>query len=317
MPVRSYAILGAGALGGYFGARLHHAGLSVHFLFRSDYEQVSRNGLRVESKFGDFSIPAPQAYAQPEDMPRCDVAIVGIKSTHNDRLPGLLGPVVRPGGAVLVMQNGLGIEEQVARIVGPQVHVIGGMAFLCSHKAGPGQIRHLDYGQVRLGEYSAWQRAAGLTPWVRAIADDFLRAGVPVEAEEDLVLARWKKLVWNVPYNGLSVVMRATTDRLMADPHTRALCEALMREVAAGAAAFGRTIDAAFIEQMLRDTDQMVAYKPSMMLDFEQGRAMEIEAIHGNALRAARSRGVDLPRLEMLYWQLKFMEAAAAARLAD
>lgn len=306
--VRSYAILGTGGLGGYFGARLHHAGSPAHFLLHSDYHHVVKNGLRVESKFGDFSIRSPQVYARAEDMPRCYVVLIATKSTHNHLLPHFLPPVVKPGGAVLVMQNGLGMEERVAAIVGPAVHVIGGMAFLCSHKAGPGHIRHLDYGQVRLGEYSATGQAAGITPWVRAIADDFLRAGVPVEMEEDLLLARWKKLVWNVPYNGLSVVMNATTDRLMADLHTRALCESLMREVVAGAAAFGRAIDESFIELMMTNTDKMVAYKPSMMLDHERGRPMEVEAIYGNPLRAAAARGVPLPRIESLYRQLKFLE---------
>jgi 2-dehydropantoate 2-reductase len=307
--VRSYAIIGAGALGGWYGARLHHAGCSVHFLLHSDYAQVTRNGLRVESPCGEFSVRAPQAYQRPQDMPACDVALVGLKTTQNHLLPQLLPPVVRRDGCVLVMQNGLGVEELAAAAVNRCVQVLGGMAFLCSHKVGPGHIRHMDYGDVRLGHYSPDGRPAGLTRHVQQVAEDFTRAGVTVHVEEDLVLARWKKLVWNVPYNGLSVVLNATTDKLMADQDTRALCEALMLEVVEGAAAFGRAISRDFVQLMLANTEQMVAYKPSMMLDWEQGRPMEIEAIHGNPLRAAAGRGIVLPRLSMLYQQLRFLSA--------
>jgi 2-dehydropantoate 2-reductase len=140
---------------------------------------------------------------------------------------------------------------------------------------------------------------------MRAFGADLKSAGIDVVLEDDLVLARWKKLVWNVPYNGLSVVLDATTDQLMHTEPTRALCEALMGEVVAGAASFGRTIEPAFIQKMLNDTDKMVAYAPSMLLDYRAGRPMEIEAIHGEPVRAAAARGVDLPLMSCLYRQLK------------
>src|ERR1041385_5180617 len=225
---KRYAIIGAGALGGYFGARLHHAGLTVHFLLNSDYEHVKRHGLKVETTDGDFSIARPSVFASPSELPRCDVALIGLKSTSNDALPAILSHVIKPGGAVLVMQNGLGVEEPVARIAGPGVTVLGGMAFLCSNKVGPGHIRQMDYGSVRLGQYAPDGVPAGITENMSSVAEDFGRAGVHVDLEEDLVMARWKKLVWNVPYNGLTVVLGTTTDRLMGDPHTRSLCESLM-----------------------------------------------------------------------------------------
>jgi 2-dehydropantoate 2-reductase len=224
-------------------------------------------------------------------------------------LPQILPHVVKEGGCVLVMQNGLGLEQEVAGLVGPNVHVLGGMAFLCSHKVGPGHIRHMDYGDVRLGHHRPDGAPAGITPPLQSVGADFTRAGLPVELEQDLVLARWKKLVWNIPYNGLAVVLHATTDRLMSNLHTRSLCESLMREVAAGAAAFGRTIDDEFIRQMLANTDKMVAYKPSMLLDYEKHRPMEIQAIYGNPLKAAAARGVSLPRIEALCAQLRFLDA--------
>jgi 2-dehydropantoate 2-reductase len=297
-----FAIIGTGALGGYYGARLHHAGRTVHFLLHSDFDHVRQHGLRVESIHGDFSIDKPLIHADPSEMPPCDFVIVAIKSTHNHLLPDLLPP-------------GLGVEQAAAAVVGPD-RVIGGLAFLCSNKIGPGHIRHLDYGLIRLGEFDPDpdHKPRGISDRMRQLGHHFESAGLPIVLEDDLLLARWKKLVWNVPYNGLSVVMNTTTDILNAHPATRRLCHALMHEVVAGAASFGRHIGEDFVASMLKHTDDMVAYHPSMKLDYEAGRMMEIEAIHGNPLRAAASRGVDLPRMSMLYEQLSLLASPTAAR---
>ncbi len=303
MAARSYAILGTGELGGYYGARLHHAGLDVHFLLHSDYEHVREHGLCVRSKHGDFSITKPQIYASAYDLPRCDVASVCLKTTQNRLLATLLPPSVKPDGVVLMMQNGLGIETDAENVL-PQHTIVGGLAFLCSNKLGPGHVEHLDYGAVRLGEHRADGNAAGVTPATEAIAADFARAGIPIVLEPDLVLARWKKLVWNVPYNGLCVVERTTTDVLMKEPSTRERAGALMREVVAIAAAHGRPIRPAFVETMLVDTEKMAPYKPSMLLDFERRQPLELEAIYRRPLEAARAAGVPCPEIEKLYGEL-------------
>jgi 2-dehydropantoate 2-reductase len=139
------------------------------------------------------------------------------------------------------------------------------------------------------------------------IAADFNKSGTPLKLIDDLILARWKKLVWNIPFNGLSVLLNASTLELVRNPHTRALSRALMEETVLGAAAFGRKIPVAFVNKMIRDTDRMEPYAPSMKLDFDFGKHMEIEAIYGVPLRAAASRGVKLPRIEMLYQALSLL----------
>ena len=303
MEERSYAIIGTGALGGYYGARLHHAGLDVRFLLHRDYDHVREHGLRVISKHGDFSIAKPRIFRSADEMPRSDVAAVCLKTTQNHLLPSLLPPSVKSDGIVLMMQNGLGIEADAADLL-PNHVIVGGLAFLCSNKLGPGHIEHLDYGAVRLGEHREDDRPAGVTPAMESIAADFERAGIPVVLEEDLVLARWKKLVWNVPYNGLCVVEQTTTDVLMADPRMRARAAALMREVVAIAAAYGRPIRPAFVERMLDDTERMAPYKPSMLLDFERRQPLELEAIYRRPLDAARAAGVRCPEIEGLYAEL-------------
>jgi len=305
---RSYAIIGAGALGGFYGARLQRAGLDVHFLLHTDYPHVRHHGLQIESKEGDFLLPHVNAYGRAEDVPPCDVVLVALKTTQNHLLPNLVPPILKPDGVVLIIQNGLGMEDAVARIVGPQ-RIIGGLSFLCSNKVGPGHIRHLDYGAVALAEYSPDGKPQGITNRIRAIGADFERAGIEVQLIDDLILARWKKLVWNIPYNGLSVVLNAMTDELMKNPATRELVVQLMGEVVAGAAAVGRTIPDSFVEKMLADTDKMPPYRTSMKIDYEMHRPMEVEAIFGNPVRAAKAAGKELLRVEMLYRQLKFLDA--------
>jgi 2-dehydropantoate 2-reductase len=304
---RRYAILGTGALGGFYGARLCRAGMDVHFLLRSDYEHVRQHGLVIDSKDGDFVLPEVQAYSNVHEMPRCDVAVVALKATQNHLLPSLLPAVLADEGVVLLMQNGLGGEEEAAKAA-PGHAVLGGLCFLCSNKVGPGHIRHLDYGNVRFAEHVADSGPAGVSDRTRGIAQDFASAGIQVDIKEDLLLARWQKLVWNVPMSGLSVVLDTDTQALMADPHTRALAEDIMHEVVAGARACGRHVHDSFVQKMIDMTLAMAPYRASMKVDFDDGKPMEVEAIYGNPLRAARSAGAAMPLVETLYRQLKFLD---------
>ncbi|HIK09228.1 MAG TPA: putative 2-dehydropantoate 2-reductase [Oscillatoriaceae cyanobacterium M33_DOE_052] len=304
---RTYAIIGTGAVGGFYGARLQRAGIEVHFLLNRDWPQVREHGLVVESCEGNFTLPEVNAWRHTHDMPPCDVVIVALKTTQNHLLPELLPPVVKPNGVILLLQNGLGAEPEAGKIFDAQT-VMGGLSFICSNKIGPGHIRHIDYGAITLGEYAPDYQSAGITATMEAIKSDFEAAKIPIFLEEDLLLARWKKLVWNIPYNGLSVVLDARTDEIMASPHTRQLAASLMQEVAAGAAACGRVVSDSFIQKMLEHTEKMKPYLTSMKLDFDRAHPLEVEAIFGYPLRMATSLGADLPLISMLYHQLKFID---------
>ena len=309
MPhARRYAILGTGALGGFYGARLCRAGCDVHFLVHSDFEHVRQHGLVVDSRDGDFVLPRVQAYHDVRDMPRCEVVAVALKATHNHLLPSLLPPVLADGGVVLLMQNGLGGEEEAAQAA-PGHAVVAGLCYLCSNKIGPGHIRHSDYGAVCFAQYAADGAGAGVSDCMRAIGQDFAAAGIKVDLLDDLLLARWQKLVWNVPISGLSVVLNADTQALMADPHARALAEDIMHEVVAGARACGRHIDDSFVQKMIDVTVVMKSYRASLKVDFDDHRPMEVEAIYGNPLRAGQHAGARMPLVETLYRQLKFLDA--------
>ncbi|MBP0001244.1 MAG: putative 2-dehydropantoate 2-reductase [Cyanobacteria bacterium SID2] len=309
MSERRYAILGTGAIGGFYGARLQKAGCDVCFSVRSDFDRVSQHGLTIESPDGDFQLPQVKAYREVSEMPPCDVVVLALKTTQNHQLSKLLPPVVADDGVVLVLQNGLGIEDEVARIVGGD-RVMGGMCFICSNKIGPGHIRHLDYGPIALADYTPDYTPQGITERMKSIAADFEQAGIAIRFHEDLLLARWKKLVWNIPFNGLSVVLDAKTDRLVFDADSRHAVETLMSEVVRGAAACDRSIPDEFVSEMLVTTENMTPYLTSMKLDYEAGRALEVEAIFGNPLRRSQAVGTNLPQIELLYRQLKFLDRA-------
>ena len=303
MRHRRYAIIGTGALGGFYGARLQRAGCDVHFLLHSDYDHVWQHGLVIESKDGNFTLTSVHAYRDVRDLPACDVVIVALKATQNHLLPALLPST----GVVMLMQNGLGGEELVAGIVGAE-RVLCGLSFICSNKVGPGHIQHLDYGLVSLGEVAT----RGISDRMRGIADDLQRSGIPVQLLDDFRVARWNKLVWNIPYNGLSVILNATTTEVMANPDTRQLCEQIMREVVADAHACGVPVEDEIVVKMLDHTEKMTPYRTSMKIDFDEHRPMEVEAIFGNPLRAAQAAGAKSPLLETLYRQLQFLNSASA-----
>jgi 2-dehydropantoate 2-reductase len=304
---RSYAIVGVGAIGGYYGGLLHRSGQDVHFLLHSDYEHVRQHGFLLETaRFKEHYSNLP-IYRDASEMPRCDVVIVALKTTANHLLPKLLPPIVKDGGAVLVLQNGLGSEDEVHAVV-PQARILGGLCFICSGKVGPGHVRQTEYGSIRMGQYRPDGQPAGITPLLKDVAEDFRRTGLEIALEEDLLAARWKKLVWNVPFNGLSVVLNTSTDRLVQTPATRELCRALMNEVVQGAAACGHPVEASFIEKMFADTDRMKPYFPSMKTDFDQRRPLEIEHIYGHPLQEAKKHGLAMPRVETLYQLLDFIQ---------
>ncbi len=309
----SYAIIGSGALGGLYGGMLAKRGSEVHFLINSGIDQIRRNGWTVESVLGDFHIPGDQLklHTDAKSIPPCDVTIVGIKTTQNHLLPNLLSGSTSGGGVVLCLQNGLHSESDSVAVVGAD-RVLGGCCFLCCNKIGPGHIRHIDYGRIVMGEFTdASLEPAGVTPRLQSITDDLRSAGIDANATGDLWMARWRKLMWNIPFNGLSVALNASTKDLIENEASCAIAESIMREVYEAAAAFGRVLPPDAIESTLEHTRHMVPYDSSMRLDFLAGREMELQAIFEAPLAVGKRAAVVMSRVEMLHRQLAFLQSMA------
>lgn len=298
-----YAVIGTGAVGGYYGGRLANAGHDVHFLLHSDYDYIKQNGLQVDSCNGSFHLDSPNIYRSTADMPKADVVIVALKTTRNLLLKELLPPLLHSETLVLLIQNGIGPEPELQQWF-PNLYIAAGLAFICSAKTEPGRVNHQCYGNINIGNYSCKN-----TEIIDCLMSDFMQSGINaalVEYHE----ARWKKAVWNMPFNGMTVVMNAQTDKLLAQPDTLNLIRRQMLEVIGAAQALGvKNIDATFADKMIENTIKMVPYSPSMKLDYEYHRPMEIDFLYTNAIKAAHSVGYAMPCLEMLEAQLRFIDS--------
>lgn len=304
---RRVAIVGAGAIGMYYGARLALAGCEVSFLMRSDLAAVRARGeIVLEEKSGTSRLAPARVFGTPEEIGPVDLVLIALKTTGNAALARLLPPLLGPATAVVTLQNGLGNEEAVAAIAGAE-RVLGGLCFIAVTREAPGVLRGFHTpGTVTLGEYG---RVAGER--ARAIAELLGRAGVRCLAVDDLNAARWRKLIWNVPFNGLTIAAGGVaTDRICASPALMAEVRALMAEVTAAAAALGITIPESFTRGQIEVTPPMGAYRPSSLVDFLAGREVEVEAIWGEALRRAAAAGVETPRLRLLYALLKSLTSS-------
>ena len=299
----TYSVVGMGAIGGFYGGRLAHAGRTVRFLSHSDYEYVLQHGMQVDSCDGNFYLEHIDAYGNAGDMPKSDVIIVGLKSVKNhDVLLDLLRPIIHDDVVVVLIQNGIGLEEDLQRVF-PQLHIVAGLAFICSAKVGPGHINHQCYGSINLGNYSCPEAK------FKALLQDFQDAGFQA-AEVPYLEARWKKAVWNMPFNGMTVALNTSTDKLLKNPATRQLIYDQMMEVIGAANALGvKTLTADFADKMIQMTDEMVPYSPSMKLDFDFKRPMEIPYLYTRPIAEAKKVGFEMPKLAMLEAELKFIQS--------
>jgi 2-dehydropantoate 2-reductase len=303
---KSIAIVGSGAIGLYYGGRLALAGEDVKFLLRSDFDEISKHGLRVESSAGDFELPHVQAYRRPEDIGPVDLVMVCWKATANDQLAKILPPLLHGNTQVLTLQNGLGNCEAIAAITGRE-RVLGGLCFVCINRLSSGRVSHTAGGKIAIGEFSE-----GLKGRAAEISRRFQAAEIPASAVDDLQRAQWEKLIWNIPFNGLAVAEGGvTTDVLLENPVIEAEIRKLMNEVVDAANAQGLGVDRALVDWNIERTKAMDAYKPSTMIDFVEGRELELGPIWEEPLRRAKLAGVETPALENL---LERMKAKVAAR---
>jgi 2-dehydropantoate 2-reductase len=336
------AVVGCGAVGSFYGSKLARSGQTVHFLLRSDFDVVRRNGVSIRSPHGDY-VARPKCARSPEEIGRCDLVIVALKSTANDSFPELLGPLVSDGTAIITLQNGLGNEEQLARSF-PVEQILGGLCFVCLNRIAPGQILHIAHGKVVIGEFQRWPE-----PRTHEIAEMFRHSGVPCAVAADLEQAHWEKLVWNIPFNGLGVAGAAgydllavaaeaarkmqkesdsreqavdlpnssapfsvggclTTEMLLTDARWEQVVRELMLEIIAVARAKKFAIPDELAADQIERTRSMGHYKASTLIDFERKLPLELNSLFLEPLRQARRAGIKAVWLEALCAVLERLE---------
>lgn len=290
------AIIGSGALGLYYGAMLQRAGHDVHFLLRRDFDAIMRDGLTVHSINGDFRLPSVSGHKTSATIGLVDLVIIGLKTFANRYLHDLIKPLIDRDTQILTLQNGLGNEELLSEQFGSE-RILGGVAFLCSNRGESGHVHHLSGGRIIIGEYCKRDNKR-----LELIASNFTSAGVDCKTTDDLKKARWEKLVWNIPFNGLCALLQQSVDLLLKVQGSRKLVRDLMIEVitAANTQSLSKAIPEKYADDMLEFTDGLGEYKPSMQIDREEGRELEMKAIFRVPLECSSQQGVNMPRVEML-----------------
>ncbi|MEO0413431.1 MAG: 2-dehydropantoate 2-reductase [Verrucomicrobiota bacterium] len=309
MKPQKIAVIGSGAVGCFYGAVIQqaHPELEVHFLMRSDLETVHRDGLIIQSdERDDFTLQPVRCAATTDEIGPVDLILIALKTTDNAALDSMIPALLHDQTAIVTLQNGLGNEDYLAQRFGAH-RVLGALCFVCINRTAPGVIHHIAHGLIEMGEFSV----IGETERTTAIQSLFEKSGVPCVVRENLMQAKWRKLVWNVPFNGLSIAAgELDVERILADPDLKIRVKSLMMEVIAAAAAFGIEIPEEFADQNISRTEIMGPYLPSSLIDFSAGKPVETESIWGEPLRRGLEKGVAMPELEKLYAEIKVMVAS-------
>ena len=291
------AILGAGALGCYYGARLAEAGHRVTFIMRSAYEPVSRRGLLVNSIKGDICLPQPHIARSAADCGPVDLVIVSWKATCNHLLAQELPALLHGNTRVLTFQNGMGNAEAISAYV-PAKRIYIGLCFVCCMMDEPGKIRHLEGGDIQFAPFVS--SAAG-SARARDFAAMFERARIASTAFDHAEQIQWCKLSWNIPFNGLCVALGGiSVKKLFTLPGQDARAKAIMEEVCLAAEKRGFPLPLDIVHRQMERTRIMGEFIPSSAVDYLRGRPVEYDAIWGSTLERAHEAGAEVPHWEQL-----------------
>jgi len=300
-----FAILGSGAVGGYFGAKLAKAGQEVTFIARGAHlEAIRHKGLEVRSaKLGDFTVRAA-AESDTARIGPVDVAIVSVKAYDNQTALPMLKPLIGPETVVLTLQNGVDSVDECAAIVGER-HVLGGTTYVATALEGPGLIvqtgvhRSIIFGEV-FGDTSR------ITPRVQNLGDVLASADIQVTPVADARVPIWDKYVYLVAFSGFTGASRLAIGHIWKYPHVQNVFYACSREIAAIAKAEGVTISPNRFDTLQEYmTNLPGTTRSSLLIDLEQGKRIEVEALQGAAVRRAKKHNVPVPIVSTLYALLK------------
>jgi len=300
-------IVGAGAIGAFFGSALARQGGQVSVVCRSDYEAVRRDGYRIRSPLlGDHEFRPHQVL---REVAECkvppDYLILTVKVLPGVDRVALIRPAVGPRTVILLIENGIDIEAEIADAF-PGNELLSSLAFVAIGRSGHGDIHHQAAGSLILGRYPQ-----GPSPAAQRIAAMFEASRIGCSVTQDVIAARWQKAVWNTVFNPISILGGVLdTAMMLRTPEDQAFIRQCMEEVCAIAATTGHPMHAKLVEQMIMGTRSIPGYKTSMAQDYENGRPMEIEAILGNAVRTGRKFGVPIPALEAVYALAKMVRGA-------
>lgn len=296
-------VIGAGAVGAFYGSLLSQAGAEVSVVCRSDYDQVKQHDFIINSQaLGRWNFTPAQVLKNVTDFKGTpDYILLCTKIIPTLDRVALIRPVVGRNTSIVFIQNGVEIEQEMLNAF-PNNELVSGLAFICCNRTGPGEILHLAYGRLALGNLPN-----GVSLKTAQLCELFNQSGIDCGAIDNIVTGRWQKCVWNAPFNPLSVLSGGllTLDILQTQEF---FVRSIMQEICDIASAVGHPLPDDIVDTNIENTYAMPPYKTSMLLDYEADQPMETEAILGNALRAARRVGIVAPHLKSVYALMKLRE---------
>lgn len=294
-------LVGSGAVGAYYAGRLTQVGFRVASLCRSDYSIVKKKGVEIRSHEEDFVFQPDEVIQQANEYSRkADYVLVCLKVLPSIDQNEIIRAAVGPQTAIVLIQNGINIEKQTAEAF-PDNEIISGIAFLAASRIEFGVVSHKGSGTLTIGSYPE-----GISQKTTQLSELFLQAGVSCRVVENIARERWRKMLWNASFNPISVLGgNADSQKMVNVPESEALMRKVMGEVLAVANATGSDLSVDIVDKIIAGTRKMNAFKTSMLVDFEAGRAMEIDAILGNSIQIAEELNVDTPYMKSLFGLLK------------
>jgi 2-dehydropantoate 2-reductase len=296
-------VMGAGAVGGYFGARLQAAGEKVVFCARGENLRALRErGIEITSISGDLALRV-NATGDPREFAPYDLVLFSVKSYDLEPAAPLLAGAIAPGAAVLSLLNGVESEARLVEMLGRDA-IMAGNARIGVELIAPGRIVHLTTGHIEFGELDG-----RISDRALRYAAAFERAGILGRLSDRIMTVRWDKLIWNSAFNTVTTLVRHTVGEVLDDPSALELVTTLMRETLAVARAEGADLGDDRIEAYLEHSRKHLrALKTSTLQDFERAKPLEYEALSGAVVRAAHRNRIAVPATEAVYAALRALD---------
>jgi 2-dehydropantoate 2-reductase len=303
------AVMAAGAVGGYFGARMAAAGHEVHFIARGAHlEAIRKNGLKIESPLGNLHLKDAKATDNPAETGPVDIVLFAVKLWDTEKAAGQAKPLIGKNTRLITLQNGVDSVERIAPILGAD-HVVGGIANISAIIASPGTIAHNgQFASMTFGRIDGKPDAP-----LSAFADAAKAASVDIKLSGSINRDRWQKFIFLVALSGMTSATRSTIGPIMADAQTRAFCRALMQETFDVGRAKGVPLPDGFVEERMAFTETLPkTIKASMAGDLERGNRLELDWLAGKVVALGREAGVATPANEAVYTLLKLHRMGAS-----
>ncbi|MBI1728649.1 MAG: 2-dehydropantoate 2-reductase [Candidatus Rokubacteria bacterium] len=294
-------VMGSGGTGGYFGAKLARAGEDVTFVARGAHlEAIRAQGLRVKSAIdGEWVVRAP-AVERLDGLPPADLVLFCVKSFDTVSAGEAIKPVVGPDTGVLPVQNGVDNEERLERILGPG-HVMGGVAQVLSTIEAPGIVSHRFLGRMVFGEMDGRESERA-----RAFLQACERAGIQAEISANMLRVLWEKYMFIAAHAGMTALTRSPAGVVRAVPETRAMYRLMLAEMVALGNAAGAGLGEDLADTAMGMLDNLgAAFTSSLHHDLAEGKRLELDALHGHAVRLGERHGISTPMLFAVYAALK------------